>query len=94
MAAIPDRRSPCRIDQAKGARRHHCSAEHADLVESFRLAQYAQDARCEQAAIGYATEEAAYYARDGGTERRVTFKDWLIHTRRRRDDEDEEEMSA
>lgn len=91
MAAIPDRRSPCRIDQAKGTRRHHCSAEHADLVESFRLAQEAQNLRAEAMTLGYATELRAYFDRDDGTERRVTFKHWLLHSRRPHDETEDED---
>jgi hypothetical protein len=60
--------------RATGGRRHHCSEYHADLVESYRLARYAQDERAEAWAIGYATELGAFY-RD--VERPVTFKAWL-----------------
>lgn len=81
MTRLPDRRSPCRIDKAKGPRRHHCSAWHADLVEGFRLAQHAQKMRAEAATNGYATELADYFDRHDGVERRVTFKDWLLGSR-------------
>lgn len=77
MSALPDRRSPCRIDKDKGNRRHRCSWQHADLVEGFRLAQEAQDRRAEAASIGYATELAEYFDPHDGVERRLTFKDWL-----------------
>ena len=75
--ALPDSRSPCRIDQGKGDRRHRCSAHHADLVESYRLAVEAQNARAEAATAGYATELAEYFDRHDGTERRHTFREWL-----------------
>jgi hypothetical protein len=60
--------------RATGPRRHHCSEAHADLVESYRLARLAQEARAEAWSAGYATELAAFY-RD--VERPVTFRDWL-----------------
>lgn len=85
MAAIPERWSPCRIDQTKGGRRHHCSAEHASLVEGFRLEQHAQWLRAETASLGYDTELAAYFGDDGAgraVERRLNFRDWLIGSRR------------
>ncbi len=75
--ALPDRRSPCRIDQSKGNRRHPCSAEHASLVEGYRLAVEAQNARAESATLGYETELRTYFDRDDGTERRLNFRDWL-----------------
>jgi hypothetical protein len=81
MTRIADRRSPCRIDQAKGNRRHPCSREHADLVADFRREQHAQWLRAQAATHGYATELAAYFGDDGAhdaVERRLTFKDWLI----------------
>lgn len=70
--------SPCRSDPAKGARRHRCSWWHAQVVEGYRLARAAQDARVEAWAIGYATERAMFY-RD--VEPRVTFRDWLVGSR-------------
>lgn len=81
MPGIPDRRSPCRIDQAKGKRRHHCSTGHADVVQGFRSAQYDQDCRAEAATNGYATELADYFHPLNGQERRLTFRDWLTHLR-------------
>jgi hypothetical protein len=75
--ALADQLSPCRIDKAKGARRHRCSPHHADLVEGFRLAVEAQDTRAEAATHGYSTELAAYFDPHDGTERRLTFRDWL-----------------
>jgi hypothetical protein len=60
--------------KATGPRRHHCSEHHADLVESYRLARAAQEARAEAWAIGYATELAAFYAE---VEPPVLFKTWL-----------------
>ena len=80
MPGIPDRRSPCRIDQAKGKRRHHCSTAHADLVEGFREAQRLQEERAEEATLGYATELADYFHPMNGQERRLTFQDWLRHS--------------
>ncbi len=80
MNRLPDRRSPCRIDQAKGGRRHHCSWQPADLVEGFRLEQEAQRLRAEAATHGHPRELAAYFGDDGAgdaVERRLTFTDWL-----------------
>lgn len=80
MSRLPDRRSPCRIDKAKGNRRHPCSVHHADLVDGFRLAQEAQQLRAEAATHGYETELAAYFGDDGtgdAVERRLTFREWL-----------------
>lgn len=65
--------SPCR--KGRGARRHHCSWWHSELVTGYRLARKAQDDRAEAYAIGYATELADFY-RD--VERPVTFRDWLV----------------
>lgn len=81
MPGIPDRRSPCRIDQAKGKRRHHCSTGHADFVDGFREAQRLQNDRAEEATLGYATELADYFHPQNGTERRVTLREWMIHSR-------------
>ena len=81
MSRLPDRRSPCAIDQEKGNRRHACSMSHADLVEGFRLEQHAQQLRAEAATGGYETELAAYFGDDGtgdAVEQRLTFRDWLI----------------
>lgn len=81
MSRLPDWRSPCRIDQDKGPRRHHCSTAHADLVRDFRIEQEAQRRRAEDATLGYATEIAAYFGDDGAhdaVEKRLTFRDWLI----------------
>jgi len=80
MCRLPDRQSPCRIDQKKGNRRHPCSWQHADLVEGFYLEQHAQQQRAEAATGGYETELAAYFGDDGAgnaVEKRLTFKDWL-----------------
>ena len=81
MARIPDHRSPCRIDKAKGPRRHACSTEHADIVEGFREAQRLQEERAERECIGYATELEAYFHPQNGVERRLTFRDWLLQSR-------------
>lgn len=63
MARLRDALSPCRIDQPKGARRHPRSTAHAAFVESYRLARHAWEQAREEAAIGYATENAEF-ARD------------------------------
>jgi hypothetical protein len=76
--ALADHLSPCRIDKRKGARRHRCSAHHADLVEGYRLAVEAQNARAEAATAGYETELAQYFHPHDGTERRLTLRDWLM----------------
>jgi len=55
---------------------HHCSYEHADLVESYRTARAAQEERAEEWSKGYAAELEAFY-RD--VERPLVFKDWLQH---------------
>lgn len=68
------RGSPCR--SASTGRRHACSWAHATLVESYRAARAAQDARAEAWSSGYATELAAFY-RD--VEAPVTFRTWLLH---------------
>lgn len=65
-----------------GPRRHRCSAQHRDLVESYRLAVEAQNARAEAATIGYPTELASYFSPHGGVERRLTFREWLTHQAR------------
>lgn len=65
----------CRVDPAKGNRRHRCSAWHRDLVEGYRLARYAQDQRAEEYSIGYRTELAEFY-RD--VETSLAFRDWLL----------------
>lgn len=65
--------SPCR--SGHGPRRHHCSWWHASVVESYRLARAAQEARMEAWAKGYATERADFY-RD--VEPPVTFRGWLL----------------
>ena len=75
--ALADHLSPCRIDKAKGNCRHRCSAHHADLVESYRLAVEAQNARAEAATAGYATELEQYFHPHDGVERRHTFREWL-----------------
>lgn len=90
--ALHPSRSPCRIDASKGKRQHRCSAHHAGLVESFRLAQEAQDRRAEAATGAYATELADYFGPDG-TERRVRLGDWLRHQETRQPDVPEEESS-
>lgn len=78
MTALPDRQSPCRIDQEKGPRRHHCSHTHAELVEGYRLAVEDQERRAEAYSHGYPTELGEFY-RD--VEPRLTFRDWLLgHT--------------
>lgn len=76
--ALADHLSPCRIDKAKGNHRHRCSWQHADLVEGYRLAAEAQNLRAEAATHGYATELAAYFDPHDGTERRLTFRDYLM----------------
>lgn len=67
--------SPCRSDPAKGPRAHRCSWWHAQVVEGYRLARAAQDARAEDWSRGWATDLAAFY-RD--VERPVTFRAWLV----------------
>lgn len=81
MTRIPDRRSPCRIDQAKGNRRHPCSEAHADLVKGFRIAQHEQNERAEAVTLGYETELADYFHPQNGQECRLTFRDWLLQSR-------------
>ena len=81
MPGIPDRRSPCRIDQAKGKRRHHCSDGHAAFVDGFREAQRLQNERAEEATLGYETELKLYFDPHDGTERRLTLRDWMIQSR-------------
>jgi hypothetical protein len=81
MSRLPDRQSPCRIDKAKGNRRHPCSRWHAELVEGFRLERHAQQLRAEAATHGHDTELAAYFGDDGNgspVERRLTFREWLV----------------
>lgn len=62
-------------------RRHHCSDWHRSVVEGYRTAAAAQLARLEAWALGYATEEAAYW-RD--VEPRLTFRHWLENYREER----------
>lgn len=64
-----------------GPRRHRCSRWHRDVVEGYRLAVAAQDARAEAATLGYATELAAYFHPHDGVERRLTFREWLLGCR-------------
>jgi hypothetical protein len=72
----------CRIDWSKGNRRHRCSRAHEELVDGYRSARAAQDARAEAWSLGYARELAEFY-RD--VEPSLTFRDWLLgqvdHTR-------------
>lgn len=74
------RATPCRRGPA--GHPHHCSWAHASLVESYRAAREAQEARAEAWSHGYRTELAAFY-RDA--ERRVTFREWLEHQERHED---------
>jgi hypothetical protein len=67
-----------------GPRRHRCSWQHRELVESYRTARRAQEARAEEWSAGYATELAAFY-RD--QERPLTFREWLQHRERQPDQE-------
>lgn len=62
----------------KGPRLHFCSAYHRNLVEGYHLAVEEQNRRAEDVTLGYATELAHYFHPLFGTERRLTFKDWLI----------------
>lgn len=78
LPAFPDRRSPCRIDAAKGPRRHHCSPWHAELVTSYRDARHADELRMDEVAMGYPREETEY-RRDVGL---VDFGQWLRGHRR------------
>lgn len=68
------RGSPCRPGPAHHP--HHCSWQHASLVESYRAARHAQDLRAEAWSAGYATELAEFYRTQ---ERPVTFREWLQH---------------
>lgn len=70
--------SPCRINRSGTGRRHFCSVHHADLVESYRLAVEAQQARAEQATNGYETELRDYFDPLNGVERRHTFREWML----------------
>lgn len=73
------RRSTTCLDRATGPRRHHCSWWHQDIVEGYRTARAAQEARAEAWAVGYATELADFY-RD--VEPPLTFREWLIGSAR------------
>lgn len=75
---IPDRRSPCRIDQSKGARQHRCSSSHAELVEGYRLWRETEEAAAEAATMQYSAELADYWQQ----RTRPTFRAYLLGTGR------------
>lgn len=76
--ALRPTQSPCHIDRSKGVHQHRCSAWHADVVEGYRLWVASVEAQCEAEAIGYATEQAEFWAARGG---RPTFRDYLAGLR-------------
>lgn len=71
-------RSPCRIDVAKGKRRHRCSRQHADVVYGYRAWRDYEYDRAETEAGGYATELTDYWQQH--PDRRPTFGAYLIGT--------------
>ena len=78
--------SPCRRDPRKGSRGHHCSRQHAELVQSYRDARDAQEQRADAASQGYASELAGFYGDPGQsradrTETKITFGAWLTSWR-------------
>lgn len=78
MTRIPDRRSPCRIDKAKGNRRHPCSVFHADLVDTYRSWRDSEYAAADQAAYGTPSspgDEKYWSDREKPTFRRF-LRDW------------------
>lgn len=50
----------CHVDAAKGAHRHRCSAEHADVVATYRAELYAWEITAEAATNGWAAELVEY----------------------------------
>lgn len=64
------------LRRVDGPRRHRCSWQHQDLVESYRAARRAQEARAEAWSHGYGTELAEFYRE---VEPPVTFRQWLEH---------------
>lgn len=71
------RGSPCRRGPAHHP--HHCSWAHASLVDSYRTAREAQQARAEQWSNGHPADLAEFYRTQ---EDRVTFRQWLEHQER------------
>lgn len=72
--ALHPRQSPCRIDAAKGPLQHRCSAEHREIVQSYRAWREVEEQKAEVETIGYAVEEAAYWT----THKRPTFRTYLL----------------
>lgn len=75
--ALPGHRSPCRPDASKGLHQHRCSSAHRALVDGYRALRRYEEQACEEASIGYATEEAEYWREHP----RTTFRDYLIGMR-------------
>lgn len=67
---------PC----SPGMRGCHRTCRHRERVEDYHRARQDQDARAEEATLGYGTELDAYFDRHDGAEQRLLFKDWLILT--------------
>lgn len=64
--------------RARGPRVHHCSWQHRELVEGYRLARAAQLQRAESWSLGYGAELVEFW-RD--VERPLTFRAWLEGSR-------------
>lgn len=77
--ALPGHRSPCRPDSSKGLHQHRCSSAHRALVDGYRAVRRHEEQACEEASIGYATEEADYWREHP----RTTFRDYLIAMRQK-----------
>lgn len=71
--ALPQHRTPCRIDETKGVHQHRCSATHRDAVEGYRAWRAAELEAAEAATLAYGTEEDEYWE----TRTRPTFKAYL-----------------
>jgi hypothetical protein len=72
MTTISPNRSPCR--------RHPCSVEHADLVDTYRLMMEMWNRDAERVTGGYAAEMALYLE----SHPRPTLKRFLVASRRSR----------
>lgn len=80
MTALAPAASPCRI-AVEQRRHHHCSREHANLVNSYHRARHAWVLWAEQVSSGYATELAEFKVAHPP----VTFKHFLVGLREPRD---------
>ena len=74
MALISPESSPCR--------RHHCSVEHAEVVNGYREISMLWEQQAERETGGYEEDLRLYLQRNP----RPLFRDWLIHSKGIRND--------